>query len=150
VKKIFFKCSSLFINLYNIICLYTFIHYIYICYFVSHQHSYTGCRRPPVSAEYLKNWARQIKIFQTKVVRFQVTHYMAISIWSWRVLSRSREGHLQFLKWNPLFFITYSCSLSRELSKTLHWEKNFVKTLKILLNELNPAVTGCQQHIQAE
>jgi len=80
---------------------------------------YTGCRRPPVSAEYVKNWARQTKIFQTKVVRFQVTHYMAISVWSWRVIWRSREGHSQFLKWKPLFFITYSCSLSRGLFKTL-------------------------------
>jgi len=34
-------------------------------------------------------------------------------------LPRSEQGHLEYFKWDPLFFITYSCSLSRELSKTL-------------------------------
>jgi len=34
------------------------------------------------------------------------------------ILSKSDQDHYWFFKWK-LFFITYSCSLSRELSKTL-------------------------------
>jgi len=34
-------------------------------------------------------------------------------------MSKSGQGYYCFFKWKPLFFITYSCSLSWELSKTL-------------------------------
>jgi len=40
----------------------------------------TGCIRPPVPVKYLENQERQTKIFQTKVVGFQVTYYIVILV----------------------------------------------------------------------
>jgi len=55
---------------YIYIYIYIYI-YMYIC---------TGCIRPPVPAKYLENQERQTKIFQTKVVGFQVTYYTVILV----------------------------------------------------------------------
>jgi len=91
------------------------IHYWIILEIQHYNIMYTGCRPDhPYQPTISKTERGRQKYFRQ---RFQVTHYMAISVWPWRVLSRSRKGHFEFCKWNPLFFITYSCILFRELSK---------------------------------
>jgi len=57
------------------------------------------------------------KIFQTKIGWLEGEHMTKIWTWTWVTLSKSGQGHYCFFK--SLFFITYSCSLSRELFKTL-------------------------------
>jgi len=83
------KISFCFVNC--IIYIYIYI-YIYI-------HIYTGCFILIAPGKYLEKYGNYEKMFRTKVLWFR--------------------GHLKFLKWNLLFVITYSCSLSPELSKTL-------------------------------
>jgi len=99
----------------HIYCMYiTYILHIYCMYI-----AYTGWPVLIHPVEYLENQARERKMFQTKVVWFWGGHKMVPLVWPWRVIWRSREGHFNFLKWNTLYTFTYSCSLSRELSKTL-------------------------------
>ena len=80
---------------------------------------YTGCIKKVGTLEYFEKYKFYQKMFQTKVVGFKKFYLLAISFWPWRVTGRSREGHFNFFKWNTLYIFAYSCSLPRELSKTL-------------------------------
>jgi len=80
---------------------------------------YTGCPKSPGTVKYFINYALWKEMFQTKVVWLEGSHKMVSLVCPWKVIWKSREGHLQFFKQNCLLFIPYSCSSSRELSKTL-------------------------------
>jgi len=80
---------------------------------------YTGCPILNNTLIYLRNGALNKKMFQTKVVWLEGGHQTVAMIWPWRVIWRSREGHFNFFKWYTLYIFAHSCSLSRELSKTL-------------------------------
>jgi len=58
------------------------------------------------------------KCFRQKLFDFEG----AIRRYHWFDLEESFEGHVKvnsFFKWNTLYIFSHSCSLSRELSKTL-------------------------------
>jgi len=75
--------------------------------------------RNPQHPSYFEKYAFLKKMFHTKVIGFYVAHYKATLLWPRIALSRLCEGHLQLFKRNTLYAFTYSCSLSRKLSKTL-------------------------------
>jgi len=56
---------------------------------------------------------------QTKVVGCKKVYLLAPCVLPCMASSRSRQGHLEFLRWNPPLFIAYSCSPSRDLFKAL-------------------------------
>jgi len=58
-------------------------------------------------------------MFEVKTIFYRGGHHVMRNIFSQVEARRKFEGHRHFFKRNPLFFITYSCSLPRELSKTL-------------------------------
>jgi len=59
------------------------------------------------------------KMFQTKVVGHEGKQMMKICTWPWVTYWRSGQCHRCFLKWNPLFFIAYSCRLCQDVFKTI-------------------------------
>ena len=59
------------------------------------------------------------KMFHIKVVGYQGGHMMLTFIWPYDDLEKRYQGQHKNLKCNSLFFIAYSCSLARDLFKTL-------------------------------
>jgi len=81
----------------------------------THTHTHTGCFILSDMVDYLVNRWFYWKIFRTKAWGYM----MEMWTWSWVTLSKLDQGHYCSFKKKPLFFITYYCSLSRELFKTL-------------------------------
>jgi len=101
-----------------------------------HIYTYTGWPILIHPVEYLENQARERKMFQTKVIWFRGGHKMVLLVWPWRVIWRSREGHFNFFKWNTLYIFAHSCSLSRELSKTLQLSTFSLSTFWVMRLEI--------------
>jgi len=80
---------------------------------------YTGYLILIAPGKYLKKYGRYGKMLQTKIVCLEGRQMMDICTWPWVTYWRSGQGHRCFFKRNPLFFIAYSCSSSRELSTIL-------------------------------
>jgi len=59
------------------------------------------------------------KMFQIKVVGFKKVYSIVLSVSPWLASLRSSQSHLEFFKWNTLFFITYSYCPSQYLFKAL-------------------------------
>jgi len=90
---------------------YLFLINIIICYniiviiLLQKKYIYTGWPILIHPVEYLENQAREKKMFRTKVVWFRGGHKMVPLVRPWRVIWRSREGHLNFFKWHSLFLL---------------------------------------------